>query len=98
MNYASNGRKVSSCHNFFGWALSWPGLKILSLRARRKLALPDSTTKLDDLRTPAGNDLHSLAVSREGQYAIRVNDKYRLCFTWNHEDGSANNVEIIDYH
>ncbi len=67
-------------------------------RARRKLALLDSTAKLNDLRTPAGNDLHALVGGRKGQYAIRLNEKYRLCFVWNHEDGSADDVEIVDYH
>jgi proteic killer suppression protein len=51
---------------------------------------------LADLRTPPGNRLHALTGDRDGQHAIRINDQYRVCFTWT--DLGAENVEIVDYH
>jgi len=56
----------------------------------------DAAAKLDDLRVPPGNRLEKLKGDREGQYSIRVNDQYRICFTW--EDGNAYDVEVADYH
>jgi len=63
--------------------------------AIRKLFILDSAGRLEDLRSP-GNPLELLTTDRQGQYAIRINDKYRLCFTW--KDGNADQVEIVDYH
>jgi len=63
---------------------------------RRKLAMLDVAAKLDDLRVPPGNRLEKLKGNREGQYSIRINDQYRICFTW--QDGNAYDVEIVDYH
>lgn len=65
-------------------------------RARRKLFAIDAAERLDDLRTPPGNRLHALRGDRAGQYAIRVNDQYRICFTF--ENGAADDVELCDYH
>ena len=65
-------------------------------RARRKLEYIDVASRLDDLKTPPGNALHSLGKDREGQYAIRVNDQWRVCFRF--VDGDAFDVEIMDYH
>ena len=56
----------------------------------------DSATSLDDLRDPPGNRLEALSGDREGQYSIRVNDQFRLCFVWT-EAGPAQ-VEFVDYH
>ena len=64
--------------------------------AKRKLQMVDSATKLDDLRVPPGNQLHALKADRHGQHAIRINDQYRVCFTW--KDSDAHDVEITDYH
>ncbi len=64
--------------------------------AQRKLDQLDSVTTLDELRVPPGNRLEALSGSRDGQYSIRINDQYRICFVW--RDQGANNVEIIDYH
>lgn len=64
--------------------------------AQRKLALLDAADSLQDLRVPPGNRLESLSGSREGQYSIRVNDQWRLCFRWSGTD--AHDVEITDYH
>ena len=51
---------------------------------------------LNDLRVPPGNRLESLLGDRNGQYSIRINDQWRICFIW--EDGDAYQVEIVDYH
>ncbi len=64
--------------------------------AARKLELIDSVVSLDDLRVPPGNRLEALVGDRTGQYSIRINDQYRVCFTW--RDGGADDVEIVDYH
>jgi len=63
---------------------------------RRKLAMLDAATKLDDLRTPPGNRLEKLLGDRQGQHSIRINDQYRVCFVL--RDGSAHDVGIVDYH
>ena len=64
--------------------------------ALRKLLLLDAAVALDDLRVPPGNRLEKLASDREGQYSIRINDQWRICFKW--KDGNAYEVEIVDYH
>lgn len=64
--------------------------------ALRKLVHLDTAARLQDLRLPPGNRLESLAGDRLGQWSIRVNDRYRICFVW--KDGNAEEVEIIDYH
>jgi len=63
---------------------------------RRKLAMLDAATKLDDLRIPPGNRLEKLAGDRHGQHSIRINDQWRICFEWS--EGHAYEVEIVDYH
>lgn len=63
--------------------------------ARRKLRQLDEATRLEDLRHPPGNRLHDLSRDRVGQWAIRINDQWRVCFTWDHD---AFDVEITDYH
>ncbi|MGI8978877.1 MAG: type II toxin-antitoxin system RelE/ParE family toxin [Pirellulaceae bacterium] len=68
----------------------------LQRAALRKLTLLDAAESLDDLRAIPGNRLEKLAGDRAGQYSIRVNDKWRLCFRW--IDGDASEVEITDYH
>ena len=69
-----------------------------SLIARRtkKLEQIDSAATIDDLNVPPGNKLEQLSGDRSGQYSIRINDQYRVCFVW--KDGSAEQVEIVDYH
>jgi toxin HigB-1 len=64
--------------------------------ALRKLLILDAAESLDDLRVPPGNRLEKLAGNRAGQYSIRVNDQWRICFRW--EDANAHDVEIVDYH
>ncbi|HEU5298760.1 MAG TPA: type II toxin-antitoxin system RelE/ParE family toxin, partial [bacterium] len=64
--------------------------------ARRKLAMIDAAETLQDLRVPPGNRLEKLTGDREGQYSIRINDQWRICFRW--EGNNAYDVEITDYH
>jgi len=64
--------------------------------ALRKLLLLDTAGRLDDLRVPPGNRLETLKADREGQFSIKLNDRFRICFTW--KDGDAFDVEITDYH
>ena len=64
--------------------------------ARRKLMLIDATTKVDQLKIPPGNRLEMLSGNRAGQWSIRINDQWRICFKW--ENGHATEVEIVDYH
>lgn len=63
--------------------------------ARRKLEILEAAQQLADLRSPPGNRLEQLKGKRNGQYSIRINDQYRICFSW--RDG-AEAVEIVDYH
>ena len=64
--------------------------------ARRKLLLLDAALALDDLRMPPGNRLEALSGDRAGQYSVRIDRQWRLCFRW--RDGDAEDVEIVDYH
>jgi proteic killer suppression protein len=64
--------------------------------AQRKLKLLSAAKTLDFLRVPPGNRLEQLSGSRAGQWSIRINDQWRICFRW--DNGNASNVEIIDYH
>ena len=64
--------------------------------ARRKLDLLDFAASLNDLRSPPRNRLQALKGDRKGQYSIRINDQYRICFVWS--DNGVENVEIVDYH
>ena len=64
--------------------------------ARRKLLVLNQARRLNDLRLPPGNRLEALKGDRAGQYSVRINDQYRICFRWQGEDAFA--VEIVDYH
>ncbi len=64
--------------------------------ALRKLEQLDWSLIIDDLRAPPGNRLEALKGSRKGQYSIRINDQWRICFVW--AVGGPENVEIVDYH
>jgi len=67
----------------------------IATRVTRKLEYVDLATCLDDLRVPPGNRLHELERDRRGQYAIAVNDQWRICFRF--VDGDAYEVEVTDY-
>jgi toxin HigB-1 len=62
----------------------------------RKLVVLDAAEGLTDLRVPPGNRLEKLRGERAGQYSIRINEQWRICFRWS--DGNAHDVEIVDYH
>jgi proteic killer suppression protein len=64
--------------------------------ALRKLRMLNNATSLNDLRIPPANRLEKLRGSREDQHSIRINDQWRICFTWREKD--AFEVEIVDYH
>lgn len=64
--------------------------------ALRKLRMLNRSSSLADLRVPPANRLERLKGDREGQYSIRINEQWRICFRW--VDGDAFDVEIVDYH
>lgn len=68
----------------------------VSRQAQIKLALLDAASNINELRTPPGNRLELLTGDRKNQHSIRINDQWRICFTWH--DGNAHDVEIVDYH
>ena len=68
----------------------------IQTRAFNKLTAIHASITLEDLKTPPSNNLESLKGNRIGQYSIRINDKYRICFKW--KEGTADEVEIVDYH
>lgn len=73
-----------------------PRFRAIERVARRKLLYLHQAKRLEDLRVPPGNRLESLKGDRKGQYSIRINDQWRICFRW--KDGDAHDVEIVDYH
>lgn len=83
-------------------ALIWSGRRSRKLppdiqnAALRKLRLLNQARVIGDLRVPPGNRLESLRGDRLGQYSIRINDQWRICFVW--DEGGPANVEIVDYH
>jgi proteic killer suppression protein len=83
-------------------ALVWSGRRSRRLppdiqaTALRKLRLINQARVLDDLRAPPGNRLEALKGERKGQYSIRVNARWRICFSW--QEGGPADVEIVDYH
>ena len=76
--------------------LSVRRFRAIERSARRKLLYLHRARVLDDLKAPPGNQLEALKGDRKGQYSIRINDQWRLCFAW--ESGDAHDVEIVDYH
>ena len=64
--------------------------------ARRKLLYLHRARVLEDLKAPPGNQHEALKGDRKGQHSIRINDQWRVCFTW--KGGDAHDVEIVDYH
>jgi proteic killer suppression protein len=68
----------------------------IQTRAFNKLAAIHASLTLDDLKSPPSNHLEQLKGDRNGQYSIRINDKYRICFLW--DENNAEDVEIVDYH
>ena len=73
-----------------------PRFQAIERVARRKLMFLHRAQRLEDLKIPPGNRLETLKGRRKGQYSIRINDQWRICFHW--KDGDAFDVEIVDYH
>ncbi len=72
--------------------------KEIQIVARRKLWSIDVAAKTADLNVPPRNRLEQLKANRKGQYSIRINDQWRICFAWNEAECVATEVEIVDYH
>lgn len=70
--------------------------KAIERPARRRLMYLHRARSLEDLRVPPGNRLEALKADRKGQYSIRINDQWRICFEW--KQGDVFDAEIIDYH
>lgn len=70
--------------------------KSIQRAAQRKLEILDAAESVEDLRSPPGNRLEKLSGDRAGQYSLRINQHWRICFRW--VDGDAEDVEIVDYH
>ena len=77
-----------------GWVV--PRFQAFERVARRKLRQLEIAGRLDDLPIPPGNRLEGLRGDRAGQYSIRINDQFRLCFIWS--DAGPEAVELVDYH
>jgi proteic killer suppression protein len=83
-------------------ALIWSGRRSrrlpadIQVAALRKLRMLNQAQVLADLRAPPGNRLEALKGGRAGQYSIRINDQWRICFVW--QEGGPRNVGIVDYH
>ena len=69
----------------------------IQVAALRKLLMLQTAISVNDLRTPPGNRLEKLSGDREGQYSIRINSQWRICFVWT-GGNNADEVEIVDYH
>ena len=70
--------------------------RAIEMVATRKLAMLDAAKTLDFMRSPPGNRLEALRGDRAGQWSMRINDQWRLCFLWT--DDGPDQVEIVDYH
>ncbi len=69
----------------------------IQIVALRKLLILNAAISINDLRVPPGNRLKKLDGDRKGQYSLRINNQWRICFIWTAE-GNADDVEIVDYH
>ncbi|MGI8405399.1 MAG: type II toxin-antitoxin system RelE/ParE family toxin [Thermomicrobiales bacterium] len=70
----------------------------IALQAERRLNALEAATNLNDLRSSRGNRLEALRGDRAGEYSIRINDQYRICFLWPDDQIRAVEIEIVDYH
>ena len=94
-NMAILSFKCGDTRDFFAGRRIRRFLRIQSV-AMRKLAMLNRAGSLDDLRVPPGNRLEPLKGDRAGQFSIRINDQFRVCFAWTAE--GPKDVEIVDYH
>ena len=81
---------------FFKDGVCRPRWRPVSNAMMRKLDMLDAAPSLEAVRSPPGNRLESLKADRAGQFSIRVNDRWRVCFTWT--EGGPDGVETVDYH
>jgi proteic killer suppression protein len=88
--------KCSETRRIFGEEVSRRLPVQIQRAALRKLLQLNQARGLNDLRVPPGNRLEGLKGKREGQYSVRINDQWRICFVW--QNGDAFDVEIVDYH
>jgi len=88
--------KCKETEKIFNGLLSLKFPLDIQTRAFNKLAAIHASLTIDDLRSPPSNHLEQLKGDRIGQYSIRINKKYRICFSWN--ESIADKVEIVDYH
>ena len=77
------------------WVRAFSGIE---RAARLKIDRLEAASSLRDLAALPGNRFHALTGNREGQYSIRINDQWRVCFEWPQEETGPTNVEIVDYH
>jgi len=88
--------KCKETEKIFNRTYSKNWSKEIQNMAFRKLRMLNNSVSLTDLKIPPSNRLEKLKGNRKGQYSIRINDQWHICFTWQHPD--AYNVEIVDYH
>jgi len=88
--------KCKKTQKLFDLRIADQKFRSFASQALRKLAMLSYADKLVDLRIPPANKLVTLTGKRKGQYSIRINRQYRICFEW--KNGNAYDVEIIDYH
>jgi proteic killer suppression protein len=69
-----------------------------AVQATRRLAVLDAATSLNDLRALRSNRLEALGGDRKGQFSVRINDQWRICFVWPRDASGPSEVEIVDYH
>ncbi len=91
-----NSFKCKETEKIFNGKFSSKLPQTIQRLAARKLDYLDGAGELDDLRSPPGNRLEALKDDRAGQFSIRINDQWRICFVW--RDNNAYDVEIADYH
>jgi toxin HigB-1 len=85
-------QETEAIHNGFGSRK----FRSIEEQARKRLRWLDAATSLIDLAAIRSNRLETLKRTRAGQYSIRINDQWRICFSW--REGNAHDVEIVDYH
>jgi len=88
--------KCKETHKIYKRAFSKKLPQEIQRTAYKKLLMIDASIDVEDLKIPPANRLEKLSGNRAGQYSIRINKQYRICFTWG--NSFASDVEIVDYH
>ncbi len=86
----------AEAERFFGEGVAPARWRAIAKIVARKLDMLDAAPALDSLRSPPGNRLEALKGDRVGQFSIRVNDQWRICFVWT--EAGPDRVEVVDYH